>query len=188
MPEAIDLLLTRRSVPAFTLTEPGPSKEQIEQLLTAASRVPDHGKLAPWRFILIEGPARKTFSAKLTELALAERPDADRQRLSEDEKKFDAPLTVVVVSRSGPHVKIPEWEQNLSVGAACMNLVAAAHALGFKANWLTGWGSYDRRVADLLGLSSTEKMAGFIHIGSSDMVPPDRPRPPLDEIATRWIG
>jgi nitroreductase len=188
MSDVIDLLLRRRSVPAFALGEPGPSAGEIETLLTAASRVPDHGKLAPWRFILIEGSARGRLASHLSEYALADDPDADRPRLAEDLKKFDAPLTIVVVSRAGPHVKIPEWEQVLSVGAATMNLVVAAHALGFAANWLTGWPAYDRRVAELLGLAAAEKIAGFVHIGSTEMAPSDRPRPPLDEIATRWQG
>lgn len=187
MTDTKDLLLSRRSVPAFMLHEPGPDAGQIETLLTAASRVPDHGKLTPWRFILVEGDARRKLAEELARLARA-RPGADARKIEDDKRKFDAPLTVIVVSRAGPHVKIPEWEQVLSAGAACMNLVVAAHALGFKANWLTGWPAYERESLDLLGLSQEERIAGFIHIGSSDEVPPDRPRPRLDEIAVRWQG
>lgn len=187
MTSATDLLLRRRSVPAFTLREPGPRPAQIETLLTAASRVPDHGKLAPWRFILVEGEARARLADKLAEAALAE-PNADAQKIAEDRKRFDAPLIVVVVSRAGPHVKIPEWEQVLSAGAVCMNLILAAHAEGFAANWLTGRAAYDRSAATVLGLADAERVAGFIHIGSAVEVPPDRPRPPLEEIVSRWTG
>ena len=186
MTDTKDLLLSRRSVPAFMLHEPGPDAKQIETLLTAASRVPDHGKLTPWRFILIEGEARAKLAEALAKIQLSD--GADAKKVEEDKKKLDAPVTVIVVSRAGPHVKIPEWEQVLSAGAVCMNLILAAHALGFKANWLTGRPAYDRASMDLLGLAHEERIAGLIHIGSSDEVPSDRPRPPLDEIAVRWQG
>ena len=188
MTEATDLLLRRRSVPAFLLREPGPTQGQIETMLTAASRVPDHGKLVPWRFILIEGEARGRLADRLAEAALAE-PGADAQKTEEDKRRFEAPLTVIVVSRAGPHVKIPEWEQVLSAGAVCMNLILAAHALGFAANWLTGRAAYDRNgAARVLGLADSERVAGFIHIGTPDQAAADRPRPPLGEIVTRWQG
>jgi nitroreductase len=187
MTNATDLLLSRRSVPAFMLGEPGPAPDQIETLLTAASRVPDHGKLAPWRFILIEGEARAKLADRLAEAALAE-AGVDPQKVEEDKKRFGAPLTVIVVSRAGPHVKIPEWEQVLSAGAVCMNLMLAAHAEGFAANWLTGRAAYDKTAADILGLADAERVAGFIHVGTAAEAPSDRPRPPLDEIVTRWQG
>lgn len=187
MTDTIDLLLSRRSVPAAFLQEPGPSASEIETLLTAASRVPDHGKLAPWRFILVEGEHRARLAEKLSEVARAQ-AGADEIKIQEIARRFGAPLTVVVVSRAGPHVKIPEWEQVLSAGAVCMNLITAAHALGFAANWLTGFAAYDKAAADIFGLASSEKVAGFIHIGKADSVPSDRPRPPLGEIAVRWQG
>lgn len=186
MSNPTDLLLRRRSVPAFLLRDPGPTQGQIETMLTAASRVPDHGKLAPWRFILVEGEFRGRLAQQLAEAALAE--GADPQKTEEDKRRFDAPLTVVVVSRAGPHVKIPEWEQVLSAGAVCMNLILAAHSLGFAANWLTGRAAYDRRSADILWLADAERVAGFIHIGTPDQAPADRPRPPLGEIVSRWKG
>ncbi len=187
MTDATDLLLSRRSVPAFLLREPGPSQAQIETLLTAASRVPDHGKLTPWRFILVEGEARARLADRLAETALAVE-GADAEKIAGDKKRFDAPLTVIVVSRAGPHVKIPEWEQVLSAGAVCMNLMLAAHAGGFAANWLTGRAAYDKTAADILGLADAERVAGFIYIGTAAEAPSDRPRPPLDEIVTRWQG
>jgi nitroreductase len=187
MTDATDLLLRRRSVPAFLLKEPGPGPDQIETLLTAASRVPDHGKLAPWRFILIEGEARTELADRLATAALKE-PNADAQKIEDDKKRFGAPLIVVVVSRAGPHVKIPEWEQVLSAGAVCMNLILAAHAQGFAANWLTGRAAYDKSAAHILGLADAERVAGFIYIGTAEQAPPDRPRPPLEDIVSRWLG
>jgi nitroreductase len=189
MPDAIDLLKTRRSFKPVELSGPAPSAAEIDTLLTVASRVPDHGKLTPWRFIVFEGEARraagdaivKAFGAKYPD-ARPEQADAERARLTR------APLVIAVVSRAAPHVKIPEWEQVLSAGAAAMNLVLAAHALGFGASWITEWYAYDRGVLDALGLAPHEKIAGFVHIGHPPGVPEDRPRPPLDAIATRFPG
>lgn len=188
MPEAIDLLATRRSVPAPNLLRPGPDSEQLATLLTVASRVPDHGKLTPWRFILLEGDAVPRFSAKLADFVAGDVPDAPEMRLEAERKRFCAPLVVVVVSRAGEHPKIPEWEQILSAGAACMNLEHAASALGFGSQWVTGWAAYDARVRDLLGLEPAERVAGFVQIGTPNLKPEDRPRPPLGEIATSWSG
>lgn len=186
MIDATDLLLRRRSVSAFMLREPGPTAGQLETMLTAASRVPDHGKLAPWRFILVEGEARERLSGRFAEAALGE--GVEEQKVADDRRRFEAPVTVIVVSRAGPHVKIPEWEQILSAGAVCMNLILAAHAMGFAANWLTGRAAYDKSGADILNLADTERVAGFIHIGTPDQAPADRPRPPLGEIVSRWTG
>ncbi len=186
MTDATDLLLRRRSVPAFLLRDPGPTQGQLETMLTAASRVPDHGKLAPWRFILVEGESRARLANRLAEAAVAE--GADPQKAEDDKRRFEAPVTVIVISRAGPHVKIPEWEQVLSAGAVCMNLILAAHAMGFAANWLTGRAAYDKSSADILGLADAERVAGFIHIGTPDQAPADRPRPPLGEIVSRWNG
>ncbi|MDX6807596.1 nitroreductase [Terrihabitans rhizophilus] len=185
MSDTIDLLLSRRSVPPFALHEPGPTEDQIRTLLTIASRVPDHGKLAPWRFILVQGDDRAALADRLAEIALAD-PSADAQRIAEDKKRFATPLIVIVVSRAAAHVKIPEWEQVLSAGAVCMNLITAAHSLGFAANWLTGRAAYDPSAAPALGLVEGERVAGFIHIGTPEAPMPDRPRPPLEEIVTRW--
>src|ERR1700684_2554300 len=183
MPDAIDLLKTRRSFKPVELGGPAPSAAEIDTLLTIASRVPDHGKLTPWRFIVFEGDARlkagdaiaAAFIAKYFE-AKPEQIDFERKRLAR------APVVVAVVSRAASHVKIPEWEQVLSSGAAAMNLVIAAHALGYGASWITEWYAYDRAVLDALGLAPHEKIAGFVHIGRPPGVPEDRARAPLDGI------
>lgn len=188
MPEAIDLLATRRSVPAPNLLQPGPDSSQLATLLTIAARVPDHGKLAPWRFVVVAGEAVSRFSGRLADFVLSDAPDAPEARIENERKRFCAPLVVVVVSRAGEHPKIPEWEQILSAGAVCMNLEHAASALGFGSQWVTGWAAYDPRVGDLLGLAPGERVAGFVQIGTPNLKPEDRPRPPLGEIATSWSG
>lgn len=187
MQNALDLLKTRRSVKPIEMTGPGPSPAEIETLLTIASRVPDHGKLTPWRFIVFEGAHRLAIGETLAELFQADHPDATPDQIEfERQRLARAPLVIAVVSRAAPHVKIPEWEQLMSAGAAAMNLVTAAHALGYAAAWLTEWYAYDRRVLETLGLSSAEKIVGFIHIGKPVRPPEDRPRPPLSDIVTRF--
>ena len=187
MPDALKLLQTRRSLKPIELVGPGPSTVEIETLLTIASRVPDHGKLAPWRFIVFEGEARLAAGQAIETAFRAKYPEAKPDQLDYERKRLArAPLVIAVVSRAGPHVKIPEWEQVLSAGAAAMSLVLAAHALGYGANWITEWYAYDRAVLDALGLKDNEKVAGFIHIGTPKQAPEDRPRPVLAEIATRF--
>ncbi len=187
MPEALDLLKTRRSVKPIELIGPGPAPAELDTLLTVASRVPDHGKLTPWRFIVFEGDARLKAGETIAAVFKAANPQAtDEQVAFERSRLARAPLVVAVVSRAAPHVKIPEWEQVLSSGAAAMNLVTAAHALGFAANWITEWYAYVRRVLDALGLAANEKVAGFVHIGRAAKPPEDRPRPPLSEIVSRF--
>jgi nitroreductase len=187
MPDAIELLSTRISVKAIALTAPGPSAAEIDKLLTIACRVPDHGKLTPWRFIVFEGDARFTAGAAIAAAFRAKYPDAKPENVEfERQRLAHAPLVIAVISRSAPHVKIPEWEQVLSAGAAAMNLVLAAHAFGYGANWITGWYAYDRSVLDAFGLAPHERIAGFIHIGTPSGPAIDRPRPPLSEIATRF--
>jgi nitroreductase len=187
MPDALELLKTRRSLKPVELTGPGPSAAEIDTLLTVASRVPDHGKLIPWRFIVFEGEARAAAGEAIATAFRAKYPDAKPEHVDHERKRLArAPLVIAVVSRAMPHVKIPEWEQVLSAGAAAMSLVLAAHALGYGANWITEWYAYDRRALDALGIKQNEKIAGFIHIGTPISPPEDRPRPPLDEIATRF--
>jgi nitroreductase len=187
MPDALELLKTRRSFKAAELAGPPPSAAEIETLLTVASRVPDHGKLTPWRFIVFEGEARRTAGAAIVAAFRTKYPDAKpEQAEAERARLMRAPLVIAVVSRAAPHVKIPEWEQVLSAGAAAMNLVLAANALGYGASWITEWYAYDRAVLDALGLKPHERIAGFIHIGRPPQPPEDRPRPPLAEIATRY--
>jgi nitroreductase len=187
MPDALELLKTRRSFKAVELTGPAPSAAEIDTLLTVASRVPDHGKLVPWRFIVFEGEARRAAGAAIVQAFQVKYPDAKPEQAEvEGARLTRAPLVIAVISRAAPHVKIPEWEQVLSAGAAAMNLVLAAHALGYGACWITEWYAYDRGVLNALGLQPHEKIAGFVHIGRPPGVPEDRPRPLLGEIASRY--
>ena len=189
MPDALELLKTRRSLKPVELIAPGPSAAEIDTLLTVASRVPDHGKLIPWRFIVFEGAARTLAGEAIAAAFCAKYPDAKPEHVDHERQRLArAPLVIAVVSRAAPHVKIPEWEQVLSAGAAAMSLVLAAHALGYGANWITEWYAYDRRALDLLGLAGNERIAGFVHIGRIAQPPEDRPRPPLGEIATRFAA
>jgi nitroreductase len=185
MNNQIDLLLRRRSVPPKLLASPGPTPEELETLLTAASRVPDHGKLAPWRFLVIAGDARARIGDLIATAFAADEPGADPDRVATERGRLQrAPLAIGVVSRASPHPKIPAWEQVLSAGAVCMNLIVAANAIGYRTAWLTEWFAYDRRILDALGLAPHEAMAGFIYIGRADEVPADRPRPALADIVT----
>jgi nitroreductase len=187
MPDALELLTTRRSVKAAELAGPPPSAAEIDTLLTVASRVPDHGKLAPWRFIVFEGEARRVAGAAIALAFRAKYPEAKPEQVEAERGRLSrAPLVIAVVSRAAPHAKIPEWEQVLSAGAAAMSLVFAAHALGYAANWITEWYAYDRGVLDAFGLKPHERIAGFVHIGRPPGPPEDRPRPALAEIATRF--
>jgi nitroreductase len=187
MPDALELLKTRRSLKPMELSGPAPTADELNTLLTVASRVPDHGKLTPWRFIVFEHEARAAAGETIAAVFKANRPDATPDQVEFERKRLTrAPLVVAVVSRAGAHVKIPEWEQVLSAGAAAMSLVLAAHAMGYAATWITEWYSYDRQVLAALGVAENERVAGFVHIGRPARPPEDRPRPPLDEIVTRF--
>jgi nitroreductase len=187
MNECLSRLMQRRSVPPRWLGEPGPSDQEVENLLKIASRVPDHGKLVPWRFILIQGEGRQRLGEALAAAFQADNPGVGAEKVAVERERFvQAPLVVAVVSRAVPHVKIPDWEQVLSAGAVCMNLLIGATALGYGASWLSGWAAFDRRVLDALGLKPDERIAGFVHIGTAKEVPADRDRPDLAEIVTRF--
>jgi len=187
VPDAIELLKTRRSVNPIELEGPAPAANEVETILTVASRVPDHGKLVPWRFIVFEGEARLTAGDAIVAAFRGKYPQANEEQVAFERARLArAPLVIAVVSRAGPHVKIPEWEQVLSAGAAAMNLVLAAHALGYAASWITEWYAYDRGVLDALGLAPNERIAGFVHIGRARAPADDRPRPPIAEVATRF--
>lgn len=177
----------RRSIPANALSEPGPDRQTIQKMLQMASRVPDHGKLAPWRFIVYSSDARQGIAEQLTQIALRNDPDMPEERLQQEKVRFlRAPTVIAVVSTAGSHPKIPEWEQILSAGAVCLNLFMAANALGFAANWLTEWITYDQEALGLLGVNAGERVAGFVYIGTPTMQATDRPRPDLDDITT-WV-
>jgi len=182
-PHALDLLLTRRSGSAKTMREPGPSHEQLAAILKAGARAPDHGKLFPWRFIVFEGDARERFGQMLGDILEAE---GERERQIDEEKKrfLRAPIVVGVISSARELIKIPVWEQELSAGAVCQNLLIAAHASGFVANWITEWYAYHPRVKERLGLKPGERVAGFIYIGTSAMDLEERPRPDMDKIVS----
>lgn len=186
VPETLDLLLSRRSGSAKTMTGPGPGAEQLSRILSAGVRVPDHGKLTPWRFILFEGEGRARMGAILAECIAGER-DGTPERIEQERGRFlRAPVVVAVVSRVREQIPIPAWEQELSSGAVCMNIVIAAHAMGFVANWVTEWCAYHPKVLEKLGLKPTERVAGYIYIGQPAIALEDRPRPPLDSITTRF--
>lgn len=187
MPDALQLLKTRRSVKPMELTGPAPTDAEIDTLLTIASRVPDHGKLTPWRFIVFTGDARAAASKVIADVFVKNRPDATPDQIEFERQRLTrAPLVVAVVSRAATHVKIPMWEQELSAGASAMSLVFAAHTMGYAASWLTEWYAYDRAVLDGLGLAAGERIAGFVHIGKPVKPPEDRDRPKLETIVTRY--
>ncbi len=186
-PRTLDLLLTRRSGSAKAMTGPGPDEAQLRTILTAASRVPDHGKLTPWRFITFTGDARARFGARMADLFREKNPDVIDEIVALEARRFErAPVVVAVISSARGNAKVPEWEQVLSAGAVCMTLALAAHALGFAASWLTEWHAYDERVKPVLGLSEHEKIAGFIYLGTPAVPLEDRPRPPLERVVTAW--
>ena len=187
MPDAIELLKTRRSMKPREMTGPGPSASELDTILTIGARVPDHGKLAPWRFILFEGEARARAGEIISRVFARKNPQASPADIEIEKKRLtDAPLVIAVVSFTKPHPKVPAWEQELSAGASAMNIVTAATALGFGACWLTGWFAFDRDVLDGFGLKPDEKLAGLIHIGSVTKPNEDRPRPALADIVTRF--
>jgi nitroreductase len=187
----LELLLKRRSVGAGFLVEPGPTDAQLQLILTAAARVPDHKKLVPWRFIVFQGQARAAFGKVLAETWAHEAPAAQAtpERLQLEAARFQrAPLVVGVVSRVVPNPGAPDWEQYLSAGAACQNFLVASSALGFGACWITEWYGYSQGIAKALGLEPHERMAGFIYVGTAREKPPERDRPDLTKIVTQWQG
>lgn len=183
---ALDFLMSRRSRPAKTLVAPAPTRAQLLPLLTAAARTPDHGKLEPWRFVVIEKPAM----ARLAELTVqaGARLGKSEADIIKGRSQFDlGHLAVVVVEVQKNSAKIPAIEQSYSAGAVCLALLNAALAAGWGANWLSGWASHDRRFCqDAFGLQDHERVAGIIHIATQGTVPPERPRPDLSALTT-WI-
>lgn len=186
-PAALDFLLNRRSRPAKTLRAPLPTAEDLRPILTAAARTPDHGKLEPWRFIVLSGAAMSRLSDLVVDrgAALGRHADdiAKAQMLFHPDR-----LAVAVIEVQKPSEKIPEVEQTYSAGAVCLALLNAALASGWGANWLSGWPSHDRGFCETgLGLAAHERVAGLIHIGTEGAVPPERPRPDLDMV-TDWVS
>lgn len=184
---ALEFLLTRRSRPYKTLTAPWPDREALGPLLTAAVRSPDHGKLEPWRFLVIEGPAHERLAQKVEEHGPSVGRDADATAKMAAQFRASG-LTVAVIASPKPSEKIPEFEQILSAGAVCLQLLNAALASGWGANWLSGWASHDRTFVErYLSLAPHEQVAGLIHIGTQTATPPERPRPD-PALITQWIS
>lgn len=177
----IEALLTRRSVLAKEMKEPGPNSEELETILAAAHRVPDHGKIGPWRFIIFQGERRADFGKVLqSRFKKVYKEASDELVEAEAERFMRAPIVIGVVSSPIKH-KVPKWEQELSAGAACQNILLACHALGYGAQWLTEWYAFDDKIADALDLNEKERFAGFIYIGSFDEKPSERVRPSLED-------
>jgi len=168
------------------MTGPGPSEEELEIILKAAARAPDHGKLSPWRFVVFEGDARVRFGQLLVEALSETEKMTDEKIASEAARLLRAPLVIAVISRTREAIPIPEWEQLLSAGAVCQNMLIAAHALGYVANWLTEWYAYHPGVKERMGLKAGERIAGFIYIGKSAVELEERPRPDMAKIVTRF--
>lgn len=185
--DALDFLNRRRSVPSRLLTGPGPDDRQLDALLNAALRVPDHGRLAPWRLLLLRGEARRKLGERLAERARALNPQMEAAALDKERGRFlHAPLVVVVVATPVAGHKVPVLEQLLSGGALCFALLQGAQALGFGAQWLTSWAAYDRPILDQLGLAAHEQVLGFIHIGSATGSVPEAARPRLASKCSDW--
>lgn len=186
---ALNFLENRKSVPSSAFRAPGPDPDQLARIISIATRVPDHGRLEPWRFIIYRLEQGAAIGEALAARALEINPDIHSQDLEREKTRFaKAPLTIGVISKAKAHPKIPEWEQFLSGGAAAMNICYAAEALGFGVNWVTGWYSDDAKARHILGLEEAERVVGFVQIGSFDNKVPDRPRPDIDTLISEYSG
>ena len=181
--EVLAFLARRRSASPFALTAPGPTPAELDAILRLAARVPDHGKLAPWRFVVLEGEAKARFVTALH--GLAHKQEAPEKAEAVLGKISTPPMTVAVIS-SPKEAKIPLWEQQLSAGAACMTLCMAAQAMGFGANWITDWYAVDPEARALLGVAAHEQVAGYIHLGTPGEAPLERVRPDMAVVVERW--
>ena len=187
--EARQFLALRRSAAKKLIGEPGPSPETLDEILTIAARVPDHRKLSPWRFIVFEGEARAKFGKELARIIGETKKDVESKDLVEAAGlPLRAPVMVAVISSLVDDGRTPVWEQELSAGAVCYNLLLAANASGFAGSWLSEWPAFDAQVADVLGLTGSERVAGFIYLGTSQVHPPERARADISEKVTRWEG
>jgi nitroreductase len=185
----LDYLKTRRSVGIGFLKEPGPNAAELDEILRIGTRVPDHGKLAPWRLVIIDGEARRAAGEKLAMIAKANNPALDEASLDIERRQFlPAPLTIGVIFSHKPLAKAPEIEQLLSAGSVCFNLLNAAFALGYAASWVTRWYAFDAGAQQMLGAKGGERFVGFIHIGTPSTTIEDRDRPDLAAIVSRWQG
>jgi nitroreductase len=183
--DARTLLALRRSANKQFMGFPGPSSADLDELLQIAARVPDHRKLAPWRFVVFEGEARAAFGDGLAAI-LSGRGDSDGDVENARKLLLRAPVVVCVISSPVNDGRTPVWEQELSAGAVCYNLLLAANASGWAGNWLSEWPAFDADAGKLLGLEDGERVAGFIYLGTATMNPPERPRADMAEKITRW--
>jgi len=189
VPPALHALDARRSVPAKQLGEPGPDPDTLSRMLTSAVRVPDHGKLVPYRFLRITGDARHSLGAFLAERAVQRDPQVSAAQLDKDRQRFShAPLIITVIASPRPSPKVPEAEQLMTAGCVCFALLQAAQAFGFGAQWLTAWMAFDPAVHAHLGLAEGEQIAGFIHIGTPKTEAPERERPDPAALLQDWEG
>ena len=191
MSDTPPFLVRHPSAPSRQLGEPGPDDATLERLLTEAVRVPDHGKLTPWRMIVLRGEAKLELGRRLAAMTIRKNPDLpDAKKDKERQRYTHAPLVIAVVARLDPDSRIPEQEQLLSAGCVAYNLLLGAQALGFGAQWLTGWAAYDRDAAALLGLAddehANERVVGFVHIGTPGIEIPERNRPALADVVSTW--
>lgn len=185
--DALALLHRRHSPPSRQLGEPAPDPATLTALLEAAIRVPDHGKLVPFRLITLRGEHKRRFGERLSARAIARNPELSEAKREKERLRYTfAPLVIIVVSRIDPTSSVPPLEQQLSAGCVAYNLLLGAEALGFGAQWLTGWAAYDTEVASLLGLAQHEQVIGFVHLGTVQMEVPDRERPALADLLSDW--
>lgn len=185
--ETLALLARRRSTPIALMGEPGPSEAEIDALIRLAARAPDHGKLGPWRFLVLAGEGRDRAGALMADLIAARDPRADEARLAGERARFArAPVVITVISTAAPHAKIPEWEQLLSAGAVSYQLVLAAHAMGYAGAWLTEWPAYDAQAREALGLAPHERVAGFVYLGTAKGEVMERFRPDIAPRVSRF--
>lgn len=183
---ALALLRTRRSGRPRDLVEPGPGDEQLKEMLAIATRVPDHGKLAPWRFVIVRKEDRGAFEELLRRAYRIDHPEPGRLEIEANQRfAHQAPALVVALSKPVPGTKIPLWEQQLSCGAALMNLLIAAHAMGFVAGWVTGWAAFSEEVRRAFA-KEDEVIAGFVFIGTPAVPLEERPRPALEDVISEW--
>ena len=182
----LSLLKTRRSGRPRDLAEPGPSEAQLHEILSIASRVPDHGKLAPWRFVIVRKEDRGAFEQLLHRAYRVDHPEPGRLEIEASQRfAHQAPALIVALFKPVESSKIPLWEQQLSCGAALMNLLTATHALGFAGGWVTGWAAYSEEVRRAFA-NEDEMIAGFVFIGTPAAELEERPRPALEDVASVW--
>ena len=183
----IEFLLTRRSTVAKMMDGPGPSDAELQKILEAGMRVPDHGHLTPWRFIVLRGEARKKIGAVIAASYKKNNPEATGERIEiEQERLTRAPVVVAVLSRVHKGHKIPEWEQVLSAGAACQTMLIASQSMGYAAQWLTEWFAYDADVKAALGAAADDKVAGYVYLGNPITEGKERARPSYENIVSEW--